>query len=132
MKTSATIVLAEIKNLGPIGLPELLMFGLSALLLCGLIAAFVLYLLTLQKALKECHPDSQEMAPWVIWLNLIPIVSNVTVFITTILLANSLKNEFVRRGLKVDQGFGRGLGIATGVSALLCVVPILLPVFLVF
>jgi hypothetical protein len=43
--------------------------------------ALILYLATLQSALRKCAPASRTMAPWRVWLTLIPVFGLVWQFI---------------------------------------------------
>lgn len=84
----------------------------------------IFYCLSLQRALERCAPDNRRMIPGLVWLNMIPLVANVWIFITVCKLAESLRNEYASRGLQSEGGgYGFGVGIAMGVLALLAIIP---------
>lgn len=83
-------------------------------LLCINLIALVFFLLTLQKMLRKCGPDSRTMEPGTVWLWLIPVFGTVWQFIVVINIAKSLTSEFVRLGipnseLTTNQAIGLGM-----------------------
>ena len=82
------------------------------------LAPGIFYILTLQKALKKCAPESRALEPGLVWLFLIPVVNLVLHFFIVIGMAKTLHNEFNRRGVTVaDPSPGQSLGLA------MCIVP---------
>jgi len=67
-------------------------------ILCFSVLAGILYLLTLQKALKKCAPASRTMKPGKVWLVLIPIFGLAWGFVVVVNIAKSLRNELARLG----------------------------------
>ena len=86
----------------------------------------ILYLLTLQNTLKEVSPENQQMPPGNVWLNLIPLFGLVWQFIIVNRMADSLKAEFAKRNIQVDE-VRPGYSIGITYCILLCcsIVPIL-------
>jgi hypothetical protein len=86
----------------------------------------IFYILTLQKALRKCAPQSRTLEPGLVWLYLIPIVNLVIAFIIVLGMAKTLRNEFNRRGMQVpDREPGQATGLAMAICACCGIVPIL-------
>jgi hypothetical protein len=86
----------------------------------------IFYLLTLQKALERCDPQSRTTSPGSVWLMFIPLFNLVYQFILVSNISQSLSNEFARRGMtNMDREPGKTLGIATGVLNLTGIIPII-------
>ena len=80
-------------------------------ILIGLIPQ-ILYMLTLQNTLKEVSPENQKMPPANVWLLLIPLFGTVWAFIVVNKMADSLKAEFAKRNVPIDEdrpGYSVGL-----------------------
>jgi hypothetical protein len=77
---------------------------IAAFIGCAIgITIAILYLLTLQNALKACSPENQKMPPGQVWLTLIPLFGIVWIFIVVNRIADSLKAEFAKRNIQVDE-----------------------------
>jgi hypothetical protein len=86
----------------------------------------IFYLALLQKALRRCAPESRTMPPGQVLLLLIPLFNFVWHFIVVGRIASSLRNEFLRRQLPLDDPEpGKTLGIAMCVLSATCWIPIL-------
>ncbi|MDE1161552.1 MAG: hypothetical protein PW792_06345 [Acidobacteriaceae bacterium] len=86
----------------------------------------IFYILTLQKALKKCAPETRTMEPALLWLFLIPLVDMVFHFFIVMAMSQSLRNEFGRRGVyPPEPEMGQTLGIGMCVAACCMVVPFL-------
>ncbi len=83
----------------------------------------VLFLLTLRGVLKAVAPENRAMRPDLVWLNLIPYVQYVWMFVTLVKIRDSLRAESKTRGrpLEGDPAFRVGL-----TSAILFVLTFLL------
>ncbi|MBI5473348.1 MAG: hypothetical protein HY961_13470 [Ignavibacteriae bacterium] len=92
-----------------IGLEELLIILLLAGGIMFLIAVF--YLLTLQKALDRCSPQSRKISPGSVWLMLIPLFNIVFQFILVSRIASSLEDEFRLRSIPTEPNPGKAIGI---------------------
>ena len=109
--------------------PLLAGFGILTavlILMAIMLVPKIFYLLTLQKALNRCSPESRAMNPGMVWLMLIPFFNLVWHFIIVLNLAKSLGAEFQKRGIPEEPTPGQTLGLVMCVSALLCA-----PVYLV-
>ena len=85
----------------------------------------VFYILTLQKALQKCAPESQTISPGMIWLFLVPLVNFVVNLFIVLGMAKTLRNEFNRRGTFVaDPSPGQTIGVAMAVTLCCSIVPI--------
>jgi hypothetical protein len=107
-----------------IGLPELtvLFFGFCALILIPAI----FYLLTLQKALERCPPQSRTMPPGQVWLLLIPFFNLIWHFIVVNSVAASLRNEFTKRNIPLAEPEpGKPIGLALCIASVGGIVPLL-------
>ncbi|MBL0329741.1 MAG: hypothetical protein IPP64_10070 [Bacteroidetes bacterium] len=72
----------------------------------------IFYLLTLQKTLNEVSPQNQKLPPGQVWLILIPLFGLVWSFIVVNRIADSLKAEFISRGIQQTEdrpGYSIGL-----------------------
>jgi hypothetical protein len=102
-------------------IPVLIVVGLIALAIGLTIQIF--YLLTLSRCLNLITPENRRIEPGMVWLNLIPCVSNIWIFFTTIRLADSLRDEYEDRRLRSDGDYGRNLGVIYPILALLGIIP---------
>mgnify|MGYP001806617367 CR=1 FL=1 len=98
------------------------------LVACGVtlviwLAVYLLFLMTLSRALRECHPRNRRMEPGQVYLNLIPLVSLVWRFNTVNALTYSLREEFADRGLRRQGDYGNGLGTVYATLAVCVFVP---------
>jgi len=107
--------------MGNIGLRELILisitFGIS------LIIPWVFYLLTLQRALSRCSPESRSLEPGLVWLQFIPVFGLVWSFIVVTSVSKSLHNEFARRNIAVEPYPGQSIGLAMCILLVLSFVP---------
>ncbi|MDQ3048182.1 MAG: hypothetical protein M3R27_11595 [Bacteroidota bacterium] len=86
----------------------------------------IFYLLTLQNTLKEVSPENQKMPPGQVWLILIPLFGLIWQFIVVNRIADSLKAEFAKRAVQVEEDRpGYGIGIAYCILYCCSVVPLL-------
>lgn len=93
--------------------------------LCCTFVAGILYLLTLQKALKKCAPASRTMKPWKVWLVTVPVFGYVWHLVVVINVAKSLRNEFARLGIPCPEpNLGENIGLAACVCNLCIHIPI--------
>lgn len=118
---------AQVRNNDPDGIPPEMMGVFLVVMLVVLAIAlviFILYLLTLQKALSRCSPRNRTMEPGQVWLNLVPFLNIVWQFITVTRIAESLSNEFRARGRgRGGDDYGKGVGITYCVMNLLGWIP---------
>ena len=80
----------------------------------GVLAAYLLYLRTLNRALERCAPQNRTMSPGMVWLQLVPLVGLGWQFVNVVSLGKSLENEYRSRGIAMRRPH-QGLGIAMGV-----------------
>jgi len=92
--------------------------------LIGIVVA-VLYLLNLQNLLKRISVENRVVEPGNVWLMLIPIFNLVYAFILYPKISESIKNEFLKRGLSDSGDYGKSLGTAMAVLGLCGFIPIL-------
>jgi hypothetical protein len=105
-----------------IGIPELVVL----VLLVALLLPTVFFLRSLQIVLKRCAVESRTLSPGKVWLLLIPVFNLIWQFIVVNSVSDSLRNEFMRRGLSsVEPAPGKGLGMAMCVCILCSIIPIL-------
>ena len=105
----------------------LLGIGIVVLLFSALIGIVVavLYLLTLQNLLKGVATENRVIEPGKVWLMLIPLFSLVYSFILYPKISESLKNEFLKRGVADNGDYGKSLGTAMAVLGLCGFIPVL-------
>lgn len=93
---------------------------------CIFLVPVIFYILTLQGALNKCSVESRTLEPGMLWLLLVPIVSVVWHFFVVIGMANSLGNEFRRRGGPIlEPKPGQSIGLAMCICAACGFIPIL-------
>ena len=104
--------------------------GLAGILMIVLIACAILllpaifYMLTLQKALNRCAPENRAMAPGLVWLLLVPLVSIVWHFFVVLNVAKSLGAEFQKRGIAEETNPGQKLGLIMCIVFCCGIIPI--------
>lgn len=98
--------------------------GLFALIVFVLfLLPFIFYLVSLQKNLRRCGPAAQ-MAPGLVWLNLVPLLNIAWIFVTVIQVAKS--NQVKARELNIDLGDGAFvIGLLMAIFPLLTWIPLL-------
>lgn len=116
------------------GFPE---FFILLFILAAAVVPMVFFLLTLQNTLKDISMENRKMEPGMVWLLFIPFFGLVWQFIIVNRLADSLRDEFMKKNIKVDEarpGFAIGLtfcilgccsiipylGVLTSIGALVC------------
>ena len=88
--------------------------------------AFLLYLQTLQNALKKCAPASRTMKPGQVWLAAIPVFGLIWHFVVVMHVAKSLGNEFARLGIPCPESTpGQNIGLAACVCNCCIFIPFL-------
>ncbi|MCX6294778.1 MAG: hypothetical protein NTX97_01720 [Bacteroidetes bacterium] len=86
----------------------------------------IFYLLTLQKTLNEVSPENRQMPPGQVWLILIPLFGMVWAFIVVNRIADSLKAEFAKRNVPVDEDRpGYSIGLTYCILYCCSIIPIL-------
>jgi len=85
----------------------------------------IFYLLTMQKALNRCAPESRAMQPGMVWLMLIPLFNLVWHFFVVLNMAKSLEAEFGRRGLSIEPEPGKTLGLTMCILTCCGIIPFL-------
>lgn len=77
----------------------------------GLFVA-IMFLLTLSKTLRAVAPQNRTMQPDQVWLLLIPLFNLYWIFVVVSKLSESIRNEFVSRGLSIEERPTYNLGLA--------------------
>lgn len=86
----------------------------------------IFYILTLQNTLNKCAPTSRTLEPGMVWLYIVPLVNIVFHFFIVLGMAKSLRNEFNRRGIHVeDPTPGQSIGLAMCICACCSIIPVL-------
>jgi hypothetical protein len=85
----------------------------------------IFYILTLQKTLQKCAPESQTISPGMVWLYLVPLVNFIFNFFIVLGMAKTLRNEFNRRGIFIDDPTpGQTIGLAMAITLCCTIIPI--------
>jgi len=92
----------------PLNLAVIGYFGLGRMELLLLIIPLcilpvIFYMITLQNTFKIISPENRKMEPGKVWLSLIPIFGTVWQFMIINRLADSLKAEYAKRNLPVNE-----------------------------
>ena len=107
---------------GPLELAILgLLFGFFAGVM--LLAPFIIYLLTLQRALAQCHQNRQAMTPGMVYLLFIPLFGAIWHFFVVDAVGTSLQAESAARGRPLPQKPGHAIGITTCVLMVCGIIP---------
>lgn len=86
----------------------------------------IFYILTVQNALKRCHPSVCTLDPALCWLYLVPFVGMIWHFFMVSGVGNSLGGEFMRRGLLLPEPKpGQSIGIPMCVCGACSIIPAL-------
>lgn len=99
-----------------------LAFGTVILVL--IIAAYALFLVTLQNTLKAIEPENRTMEPGKVWLLFIPFFSFVWSFIVVKAIADSIKLQLEKYGVYSQEKPTYNIGIAMSVVQIFSIVPI--------
>lgn len=67
------------------------------------LAPMIFFLLMLQNTFKEISAESRKMQPGMVWLIFIPLFGLVLQFIIVSRLADSLRDEFTKKNIRVDE-----------------------------
>lgn len=92
-------------------------------IIIGAILLNVFYLLNLQNTLKEVDPSRRKVAPSNVWLMFIPLFNIVYGFILYPNISDSVKAEYIYRGLPMDGDFSRSLGITMAALSIATILP---------
>ena len=92
---------------------NMVVLGVACVFLLIALVIAILFLLTLQKCLSRVQPRNRDMEPGMVWLNLVPCLNLVWIFMTVSKIGSSLQKEFRSRGWRTEgEGFGVGIGMA--------------------
>lgn len=105
----------------------LMAFGMvvGLLMMAVWLTVTILFILTLQKALNRCAPENRAMSPGQTWLLLIPLFNFVWSFIVVLNMAKSLKAEFDKRNLAIEEAPGKVLGLLACILSIAGIIPYL-------
>jgi len=90
----------------------------------------ILYLLSLQNALKKVSSQNRTVEPGNVWLMLIPIFSIIYSFILYPKISESLKNEFESRNMPQSGDYGKLVGFLLAIFGVVGVIANLIIPFL--
>lgn len=82
------------------------------------IALEVMYLLTLHRCMNLTSRRNRTMEPGLVWLNLVPLISIYWPIHIAIHVCGTLKNEFRDRDIDDGSDYGKGIGLAVGITNL--------------
>lgn len=86
--------------------------ALQLLLLLGFLIPAILFLISQQNTLKAVQPENRLMHPGLVWLQLIPLFSNIWQFFVVIKIAGSIQKQLAAR--HANSIFGADALIAEG------------------
>lgn len=84
----------------------------------------ILYLLTLQNALKAVSPQNRRMRPGQVWLLFIPLFSSIYLYFVVKNISESLEAEYRTRGINAEPHPTYNIGLAHFVLAICSWIPI--------
>ena len=104
----------------------LVIFVIFAVVFSGFVLVpKIFYILTLQRALNNCAPDSRAIDGGMLWLLLVPFVSLIWHFFVVSGMTKSLEIEFSRRNLPIDTiRDGNSIGFAMCICNVCVFVPL--------
>lgn len=85
----------------------------------------IFFILTLQRTLERCSPETRTTSPTSVWYLLIPLFNIVWSFVLVIRISESLHNEFTKRNITEDPETGKKLGLAMCILGLCGVIPVI-------
>ncbi|AMV28148.1 hypothetical protein VT84_27325 [Gemmata sp. SH-PL17] len=98
----------------------LALFLIVGTFMAAAVVVEIFFLLTLSKAIGECHPRNRTMEPGMVWLNLIPIFNLAWKLVTVIRVSETLEREYRYRGWhRRDETYGYGVGLASCIAMFL-------------
>jgi ABC-type Fe3+ transport system permease subunit len=97
---------------------QLIVLGLLAIPIC-------FFIITLQKTLQRCEPESRTTSPGSVWLLFIPLFGLVWQFIIVLRMSESLHNEFLRRNMNEDPEPGKLVGWVMCILNVVSVLPLI-------
>jgi hypothetical protein len=89
--------------------------ALQLLLLLALLVPAIFFIITQQNTLKAVQPENRLMHPGLVWLQLIPLFSNIWQFFVVIKIAGSIQRQLASR--HADSIFGADALIAEGAAS---------------
>jgi len=72
-------------------------------LFIGGLVIYIIHLASMQSALEAVAPPARKMDPGQVWLTLIPLFGIAWQYIVVAAVADSLRNEYMRRGLSREE-----------------------------
>lgn len=109
--------------MGKIGVIELFLVGAIIVLF---IIPQIFFLLTLKKTFKEISAENRQMISGQVWLALIPLFGMIWQFFIIDKLALSLKDEFKKRNIVVNEDKpGYSIGLAYCILMICSLLPII-------
>ena len=95
-------------------------------ILLGMLALAIAYVLTLSRTLQKCSPSSRTMQPAMVWLLLVPLFNLIWNFLVVNAISESLAKEFRLRGvLFFESDPGRRIGMPMAICGACSIIPIL-------
>lgn len=85
--------------------------------------ACIPFILTLRRAILLCSPKSRTLSPNLVWLLIIPFFTFLWEFVVVVKLAESLHNEFLKRGIEADKAPGKTIGLAASILIVVAMIP---------
>ena len=100
------------------------MGGIGLVFLAIFLIIAIFYLLSLQKALSLAGDNNRQMAPGLVWLNLIPIFNLGWHFYTVAKVAEAIRNKYAEAGVEDTGNGGWPLGLSLSILNVVAILPI--------
>ena len=84
---------------------------------------FILYLLSMQKAVNRVAPERRAMSPGHVWLIFIPFYNLYWQFAMVSGICSSLRNEFEARGITGEENYGKTIGLTMCILNCCSIIP---------
>lgn len=93
----------------------------------AVIVVYVFYLLNLQKTMEQVGAPRRQVPPTNVWLMFIPLFNIIYPFILYPKISDSVKAEYIHRGLPLQGDFARSIGVTMPILSLVGIVPVIGP-----
>lgn len=102
---------------------QVMSLGILAVFTLIFVVIFVLYLLSLSKALHLAGPQNRKMGPGLVWLNLIPIFNLGWGIYTVLKVSEAITNKHIENGTPDPSAGAKTIGLFYTILGILSFLP---------